>query len=48
MKLGDLVSVVINKNNKQVDFNVKKTKLKKEDMDISDLLNMKINKEFLK
>jgi len=48
MKLGDLVSVVINKNNKQVNFNVKKTKLKKEDLDISDLLNMKINKDFLK
>ena len=48
MKLKDLVSVVINKNNKQVNFNVKKTKLKKEDLDISDLLNMKINKDFLK
>jgi len=48
MKLKDFVSVVINKNNKQVNFNIKKIKLKKEDLDISDLLNMKINKDFLK
>jgi len=48
MKLKDFVSVVINKNNKQVNFNIKKIRLKKEDLDISDLLNMKINKDFLK
>jgi len=48
MKLKDFVSVVKNKNNKQVNFNVKKTKLKQEDLDISDLLNIKINKGFLK
>ena len=48
MKLKDLVSVVINKNNNQVNLNIKKTKLKKEDLDISELLNMKINKGFLK
>jgi len=48
MKLKDFVSVVKNKNNSQVNFNVKKTKLKQEDLDISDLLNMKINKDFLK
>ena len=48
MRLKDLVSVVINKNNKQVNLNIKKIKLKKEDMDISELLNMKINREFLK
>jgi len=45
MKLKDLVNVVKNKANKQVSFDIKKRILKSCDMNVDDLLNMKINKE---
>jgi len=48
MKLRDLVNLKENKNNKQVSLDIKKRILKSCDINVEDLLNLKINKEFLK
>ncbi len=42
MKIGDILSISENKNNKQVTASFKKKKLKEIDMDILDILNLNI------
>jgi hypothetical protein len=48
MKLKDLVSIAKNKKNKQVNFSLKKTKLKQCDMDLEDILELKVTSRRLK
>jgi hypothetical protein len=48
MRLKDLVSIAKNKKNKQVNFSLKKTKLKECEMDIDDLLELKVVSNRLK
>lgn len=48
MKLKDLVSIAKNKKNKQVNLSLKKNKLKNCDMDIDDLLELKVVSKRLK
>jgi len=45
MKLKDLVSVVKNSNNKQINFNLKKKKIRSLGMSEDDLLNITIDKK---
>jgi hypothetical protein len=44
VQLRDVLNLKINKNNKQVSLDVKKTKLKELDMDISDILALNLRK----
>jgi len=48
MKLRDLVSIAKNKNNKQVNLSLKKNKLKDCDMDLDDILDLKVFSRRLK
>ncbi|HUS51676.1 MAG TPA: hypothetical protein VMZ91_16030 [Candidatus Paceibacterota bacterium] len=43
MRLKDLVSVVKNKNNKQINLNLKKKRLKDLDISEEEILNIHIN-----
>ena len=44
VQLRDVLNLKINKNNKQVSLDVKKTKLKELDMDIDDILALNLRK----
>jgi hypothetical protein len=44
LQLKDLVTKKVNSNNKQISLDVKKIKLKDLDMDIDDILNLRIKK----
>ena len=48
MKLKDIISKSINSNNKQVNWNLRKKKLKALNLTESEILNMKIDKVILK
>jgi len=45
MKFKDICSVAHNKKNNQINLSLKKTKLKEIDMDVDDILSMKIFKK---
>jgi hypothetical protein len=48
VKLKDILNYKINKCNNQISFDVKKREMKKFDLDIDDILDLKIKKEKIK
>jgi len=48
MKVGDLVNRFINSKNKQEKLEIKKLELKKYNISVEDILNLKINQKFKK
>jgi hypothetical protein len=45
MKFRDIVSIAKNSRNNQINFSLKKTKMKEIDFDLDDVLDIKIKKE---
>lgn len=46
VKLADLLNVKVNSRNHQISLDVKKTKLKEFDMEVDDILNLKLKRKW--